>query len=297
MRLYLTIFCRTPINLFSFFIIWNRFIRERLPKEIVAQPIFNEITLIIMLLCFFWFSLHIYYLLKMLQILPRPNSKISFLIKSFAEHFSEKKIIIIFSNIINDTFIQGPTNTYNMIYRLVYVKPFIHFIGAKLSYYFVDQPFTPYFIGIVLPRVIPWFILLYELIGYQQIKYFYHSLLLLLFPLLFRIILHMIKHHAIKSLDYYKYYFDFILQEGTLHIFFNKLADPVDKQKQEEIAPYAYKEWEFYQYLYNIAYQIQSLNDTYKNHLNACVYGMMGIAFLIQSLLLLGWYPKQFNNY
>jgi hypothetical protein len=274
------------------FIIWNRFIRIRLPKDFIVQESLNRFTIMIILFFFLCLLIHLYYVLKYFQIIPRPNSKLSLLIKKFDEKYGKRKLVISIITFINDTIIQGPANTYDLFYQHVTVKTYLQYIGAKLSYHFVDNPDILYILCFVIPRLLPWHILLLELICYHHIKYFYTSLILLLIPLLSKILFYMIKHHAMRAIDYYNHFYDFVRRDDVLHIYFKELTDIQEKEYQESMSSFVGDSWEFFQYLYNISAQMKIREERYKYILYAYLYGLMSLDFLIQSLLLLGWYPE-----
>lgn len=275
--------------LLAMLIIWNRFIRSRMPNEIVLQPFLNEQCVIIGMLFLCWFSIFIYYVLNFLRIIPRPNSMLSLYLQKVAQILAEKPYFKQFIQLYENTIINGPTFTYDYIYQYIYIKPIIHKIGSKLSYHFYNNPIIPYIFCIVIPRILPWLILLIELVCYQYVHYFYLSLIILVIPLLFKIILYMIKHHAMRSLDYYKRYFDFTLVDNTLHVFFKDLQETKDKEDQEKFSSSAADSWEFFQYLYNIAYQINYRKDVYNILLNSIVYGLISLDFFIHFSLLTGF--------
>lgn len=275
--------------LLALLIIWNRFIREGIPKDIVLQPFLNEQCIIIGILFLCWFSIFFYYLLKLLHIIPNPSSKLSLYVKKVTLYLAEKSFIKTFIQLFEDIIINGPTYTYDYVYQYVYMKPFIHKIGAKLSYYFYNNPILPYIFCIVIPRSLPWLILLIELLCYQYVHYFYRALFILIIPLLFNIILYIVKHHAIQSLDFYDIYFEFTLVDSTLHVFFKDLHNIKKKEEQEKLSSSAAANWEFFQYLYNITYQIYYRKDLYRIILNVFVYGLISLNFFIHFSILMGF--------
>jgi len=270
--------------LLACFIIWNRFIRTRLAKDINLENINLKYLIIIFIISAIVFA---YYLLTYLNVIPRPNSKLSKKLNKIQAYLNTKKWYISLDNFIEHNITNGPSNFYNFIYDYILVKPFLDQAGAKLSHYFFNYPITPYMLMFVIPKITPWIILLIEIISYQHIKYFYWSLFLLIIPLISKMLLHMIQHHAMKSIDFYKPYYDFVIKDDTLHIFFKKSEDPEIIKGQEHFSFRAGDNYEFFQHLYNITYQIKYRKELYNNILNSVVYGLMTIDFLLEIIILL----------
>lgn len=274
--------------LFAIFIFWNRFFRLRLPRSIEMQPYFNLHCFFILVFFIGSFSLFLYYLLKFLKLIPRPRSRLSSVKNRILLYISNKPQIMVAGQFIYKTVINGPTTVYDYLYQYIYMRPFIQRTGSFLVKYFTEKPIIPYILFLVLPKLIPWFILLFEIIYYQHITYFYKALILYLIPLLFNIILYMIKHHAIFHIKYYKEYFEFKQVENTIHVFLKSSTDSQFLDEQEKLCSRAGTEWEFYQYHYNITFQINYRKNHYQNILNLIMYALMSISFLSQLYFLIG---------
>lgn len=273
------------------FIIWNRLIRERLPRKVDYHETYNCYDKIIIIIFCLYLSLFVYYLLTCLKVLPRPQSKIkAFLIQNFI--ILEKKVFIqkileFNKNIIID----GPANVYDFFYQFIYVKPFIWFCGKKLSYYFQEKPFLPYFIGFLLPKLIIVLVLFIEIMFFNEINYFYKTLILYLIPLIFKIILYIIEHHSKDSLDLLDEFFTFQMLRNfnTFEITNRVFTDPIKLQQQQNMLYYAEKDWLPLQYMYSITAKINIQKDKYNNITNAIIYGLFSLSFLINLLKTTGF--------
>lgn len=270
--------------LLTMWIIWSRFIRERLPKDIT----FEYFNIYIVILLFLSTSLILmYYLLTLLKVIPNPKSKFSLFIQHTFNHLKKKPRFIVINNFINEHILEGPSNTYKIIYEYVYIKPFIHQIGSKLSYHFSDYPLVPYVIAYIIPKTLPWIILLIEITLFQHIEYFYKVIIIFIVPLIFNIMLFIIKQHAIESIQIYEKYYDFVVTEDTIHVFLKQSSDAEFKEKQDFLLPTAANYWEFFQDLYNVTYQINYRKNLYKYHLGTIIYTLITLSFLFELVILL----------
>ena len=73
--------------------------------------------------------------LKYLKIIPRPNSKISFIKNKFVESISKNFWITQITEFINLNVLNGPSNVYNLLYNLSRLSSLglINFLISKLS--------------------------------------------------------------------------------------------------------------------------------------------------------------------
>ena len=219
------------------FIIWNKLIRERFPKKINYHETWHYYDKIIVIIFCLYLFLFVYYLLKYLKVLPRPHSKIKAFLNKIFIVLEKKPFIIKMLEFNKNIIIDGPANVYDFFYQFVYVKPFIWFCGKKLSYYFQEKPFIPYFIGFLLPKLIIVFVLFIEIIFFNQINYFYKTLILYLIPLIFKIILYIIEHHSKDSLDLLDDYFTFQMLNkfNTFEITNRAFTNPIKIQEQQNL--------------------------------------------------------------
>lgn len=221
--------------IFISFIIWNRFIRERLTRNLIPITEITDFFLITLSLTIIFTTLAIYYFLLMINYFPKKKSNISFLINYYYDKLLQKKW---FNNVVffvQSYILNSFANSYAYIYRYIYVKPIIEFIGRILSDYFFNSVFLVYFVMFVLPKIIPIFILLIEIILTHRIYYFYKNLYILLIPICFNALLHMIDHHAKAIIDYYDYYFIIKNDDNVFNIHDRIFNNDHDKKIQKSI--------------------------------------------------------------
>lgn len=277
-------------SIWVLWIFYNRFLRERLPKNIISQNTFNIHMLLVFAAFFGSLCLTIYFLLMYLKIIPRPKSKIKALLDNINNYLETKPFYNSSLKFFKEYIIKGPEKVYeNVIYPNIYLRPLIRHTGAKLSYYFQEKPYLLYVIGFALPKIIPWIIFSTELFFFHSIFFFYKSLILFLIPLLLSIIIYMIKHHCIVGINIHKIYYDFSYTDETIHVYLRHLPDLSEQERktQENNADWAGDDWFFLQNLYSICYKLEDKKELYMLQLNIIRYSLMTLTFFIYSLLLL----------
>lgn len=268
-------------GLLTSLIIWNRFIRQRLPREITYHAIFTYQDKIIFLLFLAYFSIWFYYFLKYLKVIPRPNSRFKKILDKFLYYLETKKSVKLFEEFFINHISNGPTNVYNYFYIFIYVKPFIYICGTFLHKYFQLKPIVPYIFGFLLPRFIIITVFLIEIMFFNYLNYFYKVLILYLIPLIFKIVLFMIEHHTKNILDMIHEYFKFkILDEYDNFEIYNKpFNDPIKLKEQENFYYFAKENWLLLQYMYSVNIKIKQEKDKYNNIINIIIYGLYTISF------------------
>ena len=73
-------------------IIWNRFIRVRLPKDLIPLENVNIYFYSILLTTILFLILMVYIVLQFLKYIPREDSKITVLIHKLLQHFNQYPI-------------------------------------------------------------------------------------------------------------------------------------------------------------------------------------------------------------
>ena len=99
----------------------------------------------------------------------------------------------------------------------------------------------------------------------------------------------MIQHHAMKSIDFYLEYFEFDMTDEKLTIIYKEFNDIDNLKKQDNMVESAGNNYEFYQEIYNVTYQIMDYRQKQKDFLNCIVYFIMSIALLGQLLILINY--------
>ena len=268
--------------------LWNRFIRIRLPREINYHEILTISDKFIVIIFLGYFFLFLYYFLTFLKVIPNPKSKINKFYIKFINFLKAKKYINISIIFINKHIINGFDNVYNYLYMFVYIKPFIRFCANILHKYFINKPFIPYCLFLILPRFIIVIILFIEIVFFNYIYFFYKILILLSIPLIFKLILYMIEHHAKSCLDVFNDYFDFKLINDALEISFKVLDDPIKIQEQQNLLWQAENDWIMYQNMFSISVRIKREKEIYNNSINMMIYCLYVITFGICILKIVG---------
>lgn len=278
-------------------VIWNRFIRVRLPKDLIPLENLNIYFYSILLTTILFLMLMVYSVLQFLKYIPREDSKITVLIHRLLQYFNQYPIFNFIYKVITQDIPNGPITVYTLFYKYIYIKPIIEYIGNILYNNLFEKQLrikTIYTIVFVIPRMITVMIFLIEVIVFKHLHYFYLSLTLLIIPLISKLSIYIIKHHATHRIDYYENFFKFQLIDSVLHITIKNLPkdnieDNIRQKALEQDFEGLSNWWYFYQRLYNISYQLLDLQlNSYKDLLNSIYYGLFFIGFLCYALILLG---------
>jgi hypothetical protein len=290
--------------LYISFIIWNRLIRVRLPKELIFINEYDLTFFIILFLTILFGILFIYYILNLIKYLPKEPGIIIRKIMKIEEKLKKYKIYVIMEQIIK-AFIEGPLYLYLLIYNQTRkIHNATEIIGRYLFFLFYQRKVLTYlfYIGlIVLPQLVVSFIFFIEVVYFKQLNIFYKVLPLLIIPLTIKAYFGILKFHTesvIKSYEkYFKFYFD--EETGILHITIKYLTDPNEISKQEaflkrekENPKYLQNIWNFYYNMLLELYQIFIINlyDAYKTKLFSIYYMLFFVGFFVYFLILIGIY-------
>ena len=226
-----------------------------------------------------------------MKIIPRPKAKIKTFFDNIFLKLERKPFIIKLLEFNKNVIINGPSNVYEFIYQYIYVKPFIWFCGKHLSNNFEERPLTFYVIVFVLPKLVIVLTLFIDVTFFNQIHYFYNSLILYLIPLVFRIILYIINHHAKGYLDLLHEFFSFKLVNNYTELEITNIIfiDKIKLRQQENLLPYAETDWMPLQWMYSITTKINQEKDKYNNITNMIIYGLFTLSFLIYLLKTMGF--------
>jgi hypothetical protein len=278
------------------FIIWNRLIRVRLPKDIQNIGFTSE-TYIVFVLGLFFILLTLFYFIKIMKSASGKNPLLynRYFVKFFNylnTKYLFRQLCISFTKHI----LEGPQNIYEFCYQRVYLKPFIEYIGGKFHDSLFNNNFRLTLVNIcmfILPKMLVVLAFSIEVIFYNKLNYFYKLLIVLIIPLIMHILVYIIQHHAKKALDYYEYYFEFSgdFSSEKLVITYRTLTDAEDIAEQTKFDPETLMIWwEFYQYIYNITCQIKLRFDNTKNYVNFVYYSIYAIGFMFYFFTLIGFY-------
>lgn len=278
--------------IFITYLIYYRLIFIRYPKDLLEYKLsathYDKIFILFFTL--FFLILFLYFLYKTLNTNLLKTSNVNFFKKISNIYYIKLLVTFLVENIL-----QGPSKVYYYVYEKFYLKTYIEYIGRHLHLWFFEKPEHFYLLFLALPLIICSSVFAFEIIVFFRIKYFYKLLWLLLIPLVARVIIYIIKHHAKSCLDYFKTFFVFKvnlsnvkrLEDAVVHITYKKLQDPlqIEEQNQFDINDLRIW-WEFYQYLYNICYQIDKLNLKYKYLLYMLNYALYFIGFFCWLLII-----------
>jgi hypothetical protein len=288
------------------FIIWNRLIRVRLPKELLFTNEYDLTFFIIFSLTIIFGILFIYYLLNLIKYLPRePGSIIKKLI--IMEERANKYQIYKYVQQIKKAFIDGPLEVYVMIYNQTRK---IHYAIEKIAFYLLLLsrfnhskllPYLAYIFLIVFPRLIVSMVLVIEVIYFKQLNLFYEVLPLLLIPLIIKGYFGILNFHTEEVIRSYEKYFSFYYDKETetIHITIKHLTDQSEISIQEKILKHEEendqhleKAWNFYYNMLTGLYTnfIINVYDKYKIQLFSIYYMLYFVGFLFYLLILIGKY-------
>ena len=281
--------------LFFGFIIWNRLIRVRLPKDLRPVPEINGQSILVFFLFIFFLSLTIYYVLKLLKIIPRKNSKFSKVLSKLSEYINSKPFFIKCVEFFKLHVLEGPFRTYEFLYTYIYIRPFLNYIHIKLAYFFIDYTKEIYIIAFVFSRLITSIVFFIEIIFFKKLMLFYILLILLLIPLLVKFILFMAVHASKRWLDRVNHYYIFELNEDKTTCTLSKriLTDPMDIQYQQNSIHCEVEtvhNWWMHQRVYTTVFNVEALIEKYKCRLYIFHYGLTTMGFFFYLLILVSLY-------
>lgn len=283
-------------------VFWNRFIRIRLPRELLPVEYLDTRTLIVISLTIMFFSLTLYYILRLLKIIPKEDSFTSRIIdKLFTYSWISNTYSFIEEHILN-----GPANlfevTYNKLHEYKWFMPISDLINYSLKTfvfnwynpYIILQEidFIVYFITMVLSKMIPLSIFLVEVIIYNELNYFYKSLILLAIPLITNLFFYIIDYWARTCIDVLHrwYVFERNPDDSTVTMTKKTLTDPedMDARAASGSGEVLAQSWWMYQLMYNATYRFRAEKEKYKYYLNIIYYGLYFIGFLYYLYILIG---------
>jgi len=286
------------------FILWNRLIRVRLPKELFMTNEYDLTFFIILILTILFGILFIYNFLKLIQYIPREPGRVIKKLIILEERVNKYQLYKFIQQVIK-AFMEGPLEVYVMIYnRTRFVHNSIEKIGLYLYDIFTDYkklPYLAYIIMIVFTRLIVSMVLVIEVIYLRELNNFYKVLPLLLIPLIITGYSGILQFHVDQMKFYYERFFSFYYDAETqiFHITVKDLTDPKEIEIQERIlkreeekGPYLRYAWDLY---YNMLYGLYrifiiDIYDIYKTLLFTIYYMLYLVGFLFYLLILIGIY-------
>jgi hypothetical protein len=284
------------------FIIWNRLIRVRLPRELFIANEYDFTFFIVFSLTIIFGIIFLYYFLNLIKYLPRNPGRIIKFLNSMVqklEHFMIYQFLIK----LYFSFIEGPQNFYNLIYNSQYQKidKILEFTGNLLVDFFFNKSLRLkilYLIIFVFPRILICVCFFIEVFIFQQLNYFYKILPIIIIPTFAKAYFLKLQYFSEEFIIYYRKFFDIVytyVGNGMydMHVYPYKLTDIEQINTQE----YLLKDdkilniYEFYVNIYIITYQVlDERYNKYKNILFTIYYGIYFLGFLGYILILTGFY-------
>lgn len=177
--------------LFLTFILWNRFIRERLPRDLYIHVYSLRffITIIILL------GLFVLLILSIKNIFSVET-------KSFLGVLLKNKYIAYIYNDIIVPIIEGPKQIYKWLYNFIEISFLIEPIH-KIFFEFNIYNYCKYILLFLnIWRIIFVICFMLDVFYFQKFHYIYKIIYILIIPLLSNFILFMIDHHAKSLVEY-----------------------------------------------------------------------------------------------
>lgn len=236
---------------FISFIVWNRLIRERLPRIIDGEPFSLQFWLILVIFIYFFFRVmfKIYSFYKMWKKIKTQNKYVS----KFIHYIKNKTIIInILSFFIN-----------YVVYSPVYLWRFLYFNVPKkykhslLSYVYIFGMFLAEdcfpanikgfkketitsIVLLYITTITVFSIFLYEIAINKELRYFYYSTILLLIPLILRALRRILYDFSYYELEALETDYFYILYEDDENQAFDTLQTIVSSINEENQPKSAY---------------------------------------------------------
>ena len=294
---------------FISFILWNRLIRVRLPRELFITNEYDLIFFIVLLFATLFGLLFLYYFLNLIKYLPKEPGKIIKRVLIVEEKIKNYNFYKFIQQIL-EAFMDGPINVYIILSnQFAFVRRSLKKVSFHLFTIFTEHkklPYLVYLFLIVFPRLIVSIVLIIEVIYLRELNNFYKVLPLLLIPLTVKAYFGILKFHTENVINYYERYLSFLDDEENkiLHITIKDLTDPKEIKEQEEIlkgeeetraegrSSYLVSQWDLYYNKFTGLYRIFIIDiyDKYKNMLYTIYYMLYFIGFLFYLLILIGVY-------
>jgi len=284
------------------FVIWNRLIRVRLPKELFMTNEYDLTFFIILILTILFGILFIYNFLKLIQYIPREPGRVIKKLNNLTQKLEPLTIYQFIRNLYF-SFIEGPSNLYNLIYNSQYQKidKALEITGDMLVDLFFKNPLKLTFLYLTLfvfPRILICVCFFLEVFFFQQLNLFYKILPLIILPTFVKVYFSKLQYFCEEFIVYYRKFFDIIYTyvgngKYDMHVYPYKLTD-IEQIKTQE---YLLKDdkilniYEFYVNIYIITYQVLDAHyNKYKNLLFTIYYFIYFLGFLFYIFILLGLY-------
>jgi hypothetical protein len=187
------------------FILWNRLIRMRLPRNLDDFTLFGLIIVFLLVLLFFFLTIKLVF-----ELIEKQNK--NNMIDRFFEYSFIKNILMFVKNIAN-----APKDAYN--YFADNYDYFTRYIELSASFITVYFPYSRVLVMffIFLPQILVATVFFYDVMFVYYLETFYNSLKFLLIPIGFKCYIHMVSFHATTFINYIEAHMDIIPGEKGLY--------------------------------------------------------------------------------
>ena len=270
--------------LYIFLILWNRLIRERLPRDIFIN--YNNYILFAYFLLFFS---SLYIVIYSLRGIFQIHAKYRILNKLIEKPFFQK-IFRISADIVINYILKGPKNLYEYLYKRIKIRPIIDLLCKGIDYVSLNErEYLLYFILILKNNfnIIIVIIFVYDVFILNHLEIFYHSLPFLLIPLSFDIILFIIYNLANKNKNLIEEWMDFPVNDKkngfNMRLKIENKDNPLlnigDEDVLLKIMHTHYRTWFTYLYSCMTIDHFYNLENKYKPYLNIFIYSLYSIGW------------------
>jgi hypothetical protein len=271
--------------LYVLFILYNRLIRERLPRNILLD--YNNLILLSYFLLFFTsLFIIIFYIREILKI----KAKFRILNKLIEIPIMEK-IFRLGADMVINYILKGPKNLYEFLYKRIKIRPIIDIICKKICDWDLNENIIFLYFILIYKYIFIFTIAVIfsiEVFYFSYFKYFYKSLLYLLIPLLIDLFLFIIYNLADKNKNVIEEWINFPVNEKgdgfNMRLNIENKDNPLlqingDEKILLETIHFHYTTW--YRYLYSkmTIDNFYTIEKKYKPFMYIIIYSIYGIGW------------------
>jgi hypothetical protein len=274
--------------IFIIFILWNRLLRVRFPKEIIEIGLQYYTVFVLIMACLF-LGLALYQLISLI-IIPGRNRIIQKVALILESHPKFDRLVEKFDEYI----IRAPELVFSKIYQYVYIRPMLQVL-EKLGqswFYYPKFHIYIYIIGIAIPKLVVGIVFVYDIIIEHHLSLFYKSLFLLVIPLFIRLLLYALEMHAVSSIDYLNQYFIFQLDvedQNKVRIRYREnIEEDLRQERQNFDMAFCGYQWHRFQRCYNFCNSVHQQKQQYNVYVSLFTHILYSLGFLTYFLLLMG---------
>lgn len=306
------------------FTVWNRLIRERLPREIIGEPFTLKFWFILFMFMYFFLFMLLY--LNILQKQLRGVKYKNKYVLKFSKYLEKKTNILNLIEFMINYIFNSPLYLWRFLYFNLpekYTHPIVHYL-YKFGIYINENFFPGKLEGFkreiiatticsYIPKLWVFGIFVYEIGINKELRYFYYFAVLLLVPLIFyalRRILYDISYYELKDLEdkYLKvlcqnkepYYFLKGVEEsvfpplGNDEEFYGKNAIYIQTNYKisQEVFELLINSYYFFWEIQRMTFKFFIIEERFKYgfYISLIIYMMLALGFLLWTLILIDIY-------